>query len=190
MSVRRSERIASMYGALYSNIPSVTAQKRKEKQRKISKTSLAEEMKKKYEEMKKEQARKDGPLACRISWYGSEHYDVSFNNRDGWAEKRYVTSLLPGLPYDLVLVKIEEEDHSGYCSDADELIVRRTGSVPLYFARLEGETPLKDMLPLNLKWEHIADGHYWCNARDRYTIIAVESIIAPPLQECDCESCR
>jgi len=183
MSVRRSARIAAMYGALYSNIPSVTAQKRIKQERNAS---LAEALKKKHDEMKKEQTRQDGPLACRVMWYNADYYDVSFNNPDGWAAKRYTPSLVPGITYDVVWVQIDREDHSGYCSDADEMYVTRN-TIPLYFQRLDGETPLMDMIPSSCQWKHIAENHYWCNAHDRYTVVGVESIIAP--HKCYCESC-
>ena len=179
MSLRRSARIASMPGAIYATIPSVKAQKEQEK--KISttstatKASLAEELKKKHDEMKKEKIRQEGPLACRVTWYNEKHFDVSFNDSNGWAAKRYAHELVPGQFYDLVWVRIDRQDHSGYCSDVDEMTVN-TSTVPLYFMKEQEETPLAEMLPLKCEWEHPTEYHYWCNAKERYMVLCVETV--------------
>jgi len=171
MSLRRSARIASKYGAMYSNVPSIKSQKR-----------IQAESKKSMEAMLKSRSSTNA-----IEFY-IQDYDVHFTNPTGWAAKRYTPQTIPGQTYDRVFVKITQEDHSGYCSDAEDMYETEIVLI-MYFHRLDGETPLKDMIPTKLTWSHRSDHHYWCNAQDRYSIISVTSIVAPPQDVCNCDEC-
>lgn len=165
--LRRSSRIASKYGPVYSNLPSISSIRRQKKTNDI--WSLAKEMKAalRYEDKK-------NPLAFTV-----EEGNIRFH--DAWATKRYINDPLSGISYDRVRVLIVCEGHTGECSDPDIWSNVSEQTLILHFTPF---TKTDRKRPLQREWIVNAAGHEECGATIRYFIQSIDRIFIETQHTC------
>ena len=160
--LRRSNRIASTYGPVYSNLPSVATIRRQKKAKDI--WSFAKSMKAALLEEKKNPLTFEG--------------DLQFD--DPWAARRYVKNPSPDGTYDVVRIAIVREGHTGDCADPEEWS-HTEGIITLHFTPF---TKTDRKKPLFRGWKKAIPGHEECGAVIRYSVLGMERVPSEPIQVC------
>ena len=159
--LRRSSRITSKYGPVYSNLPSAAAKRRAKRAKnvfalsKVLKAALREEAKK-----------NTNPLQFRIT------HTMQFMTE--WAHERYVPNPVSGQEYSRIRITVSYEGHMGPCDDPALWYTDRENTYTLYFTPFTAADQKK---PLMKNWMETVHGHEECSAQIRYTIHSVEQIV-------------
>ena len=162
--LRRSSRIASKYGPVYSNLPSAAAQRRvKRAARPKNVFALSKVLK---AALRDEDNTQRNPLQFTIMNM------MQFTNE--WAHSRYVSHPVSGQEYSRVRVTVSHEGHTGSCEDPELWRTDRENYYTLYFTPFTEEDQTK---PLMKNWTETVRGHEECGAQVRYTIHSVERIV-------------
>lgn len=162
--LRRSSRIATKYGPVYSNLPSAAAERRKKRATRpknvfaLSKVLTAAL----YDEDKKQ----SNPLQFFITT------TTQFMNE--WAHQRYVSHPVSGQEYSRVRITVSYEDHTGSCEDPELWRTDRENYYTLYFTPF---TEADQAKPLQKSWMKTVRGHEECGAQVHYTVRSVEQIV-------------
>jgi hypothetical protein len=159
--LRRSSRIASKYGPVYSNLPSTAVQRRAKRAKnvfalsKVLKAALREEAKK-----------------CANPLQFSITHTMQFTTE--WAHERYVSQPVSGQEYSRVRITVSYEGHMGSCEDPELWYTERENTYTLYFTPFTAADKKK---PLTKNWTETVHGHEECSAQIRYTIHSVDHIV-------------
>jgi hypothetical protein len=162
--LRRSSRIATKYGPVYSNLPSAAAQRREKRTARpknvfaLSKALTAA--------LHDEDKKQSNPLQFTIM------NTMQFMNE--WAHQRYVSQPVSGQEYSRVRITVSYEDHTGTCEDPELWRTDRERYYILYFTPF---TEADQAKPLKKSWTETVHGHEECGAQVRYTIHSVECIV-------------
>ena len=162
--LRRSSRIATKYGPVYSNLPSAAAQRREKRAARpknvfaLSKALTAA--------LHDEDKKQSNPLQFTIT------RTMQFMNE--WAHQRYVSHTVSGQEYSRVRIIVSYEDHTGTCEDPELWRTDRENHYTLYFTPF---TEADQAKPLRKCWTETVQGHEECGAQVRYTIHSVEKIV-------------
>ena len=162
--LRRSSRIATKYGPVYSNLPSAAAQRREKKvSRSKNVFALSKVLKAALREEDKKQS---NPLQFTIT------RTMQFMNE--WAHQRYVSHPVSGQEYSRVRITVSHEDHAGSCEDPELWRADRENYYILYFTPF---TEADQAKPLRNCWTETVQGHEECGAQVRYTIHSVDHVV-------------
>jgi hypothetical protein len=162
--LRRSSRIATKYGPVYSNLPSAAAQRRvKRAARPKNVFALSKALTAALHDEDKKQS---NPLQFTII------NTMQFMNE--WAHQRYVSQPVSGQEYSRVRITVSHEDHTGSCEDPELWRTERERYYTLYFTPFTEEDQAK---PLRKCWTETVRGHEECGAQVRYTIHSVDHIV-------------
>jgi hypothetical protein len=162
--LRRSSRIATNYGPVYSNLPSAAAQRR---EKKVSRSKNVFALSKVLKAALREEDKKQiNPLQFTIT------RTMQFMNE--WAHQRYVAQPVSGQAYSRVRIIVSHEDHTGSCEDPELWRMDRENHYTLYFTPF---TEADQAKPLMKSWTETAYGHEECGAQVRYTIHSVDHIV-------------
>jgi hypothetical protein len=159
--LRRSSRIATKYGPVYSNLPSVTSQRRAARIKdvfalsKVLKAALRDEGKK---------------SANPLQFIGAG--GIHFNSV--WASNRYVPEPVSGETYSRVRITISYENHTGPCDEPNLWRTDREEFVELHFKPF---TAMDKRKPLTKSWTETVRGHEECGAMIRYTVQSIDQIV-------------
>jgi hypothetical protein len=159
--LRRSSRIASKYGPVYSNLPSITSQRRAKRSKnvfalaKVLKAALLDEGKKSTNQLQ-----------------FSITHTMQFMTE--WANERYVSNPIAGQEYSRVRITVSYEGHMGPCEDPTLWYTDRENTYTLYFTPF---TVVDQKKPLTKNWTETVRGHEECSAQIRYTVHSIERIV-------------
>jgi hypothetical protein len=159
--LRRSSRIASKYGPVYSNLPSVTSQRRVARTKDVF--ALARVLKAALRDEGKKSA---NPL--QFTGEGGIHFTSV------WANNRYVPEPVSGETYSRVRITISYENHTGPCDEPDLWRTEREDFVELHFKPF---TAMDKRKPLTKSWTETVRGHEECGAMIRYTVQSIDQIV-------------
>jgi hypothetical protein len=162
--LRRSSRIATNYGPVYSNLPSAAAQRR---EKKVSRSKNVFALSKVLKAALREEDKKQiNPLQFTIT------RTMQFMNE--WAHQRYVAQPVSGQAYSRVRIIVSHEDHTGSCEDPELWRTDRESHYTLYFTPF---TEADQAKPLMKSWTETVQGHEECGAQVRYTIHSVDHVV-------------
>ena len=162
--LRRSSRIATKYGPVYSNLPSAAAQRR---EKKVSRSKNVFALSKALTAaLHDEDKKQSNPLQFTVT------NTMQFMNE--WAHQRYVSHTVSGQAYSRVRIIVSYEDHTGSCEDPELWHTDRENHYTLYFTPF---TEADQAKPLRKCWTETVYGHEECGAQVRYTVHSVEHIV-------------